>query len=161
MCKTYLSELVEHLEVFMEYFNEKFAPIEQKLARLRDFDQMEFDYLIYYYEPGQKLVTFDANGRPEAFVLTSRKIQTSVISDSPYTGNSFVHRQWGAREISLIGYAYWYNGDEYLKKTITAGTNEYKGTRPSSGLPAVLLTDEMEATLKGKTHLKDHMLHGV
>lgn len=76
MCKTYLIELLEHLEVFMDFFEQKFEPVEQKLNRLREFDQMEFDHLIYYYEPGQKLVHFDSNGRPEALILTSRKVQT-------------------------------------------------------------------------------------
>lgn len=77
MCKTYLTDLIEHLEPFMAYMNEQFEPIEKKLARMREYGQMEFELLLYHFEPGQKLVYFDCpSGRPDAFVLTDRHIET-------------------------------------------------------------------------------------
>jgi hypothetical protein len=76
MCKTYLTELLEHLTPFMEYMNEQFAPVEEKLARLKEFGQMEFDLLPYHFEPGHKLVVFDCpHGRPSAFKLSTRAIE--------------------------------------------------------------------------------------
>jgi hypothetical protein len=76
MCKNYITGLLEHLDPFMDYMNEQFAPLEKKLARMREYGQMEFDLLLYHFEPEQKLVYYDNARRPQAFVVTSRSIET-------------------------------------------------------------------------------------
>jgi hypothetical protein len=64
----------------MDYMNQQFMPVEEKLALLKKYDQIEFDLLPYYFEPGDQLVEFDPSPcRPSAFVLTSRAVQQYVI----------------------------------------------------------------------------------
>jgi hypothetical protein len=77
MCKTYLTKLLEQLDPLMTYMNEQYAPLEAKLIRMQEYGQMDWDMLLYYFEPGQKLYEVDCStGRPDAFVLIDRSIQT-------------------------------------------------------------------------------------
>jgi hypothetical protein len=136
MCKAYLAELVEHLEPFMAYMNEQFAPIEAKLARMREYGQIEFDMLLYHFEPGMKLVGFDCPlGRPDAMVLQKREVDT----------------EWnGTRYLMLNGYARRFNGDEYGPRHIRKKIFEYKGTKRMDSLAVMELTPNIEEILKSK-----------
>jgi hypothetical protein len=134
MCKTYLTDLVEHLEPFMTYMNEQFAPTEAKLARMREYGQLEFDILLYHFEPGMKLVGSECGtGRPDAFVLQSRSI-----------GKTFS----GSQVLRLRGYAYRFNGDQYEQRFIRTDIEEYKGTQRVECLPVMELPAQLEEALK-------------
>jgi hypothetical protein len=136
-CQPLLAELVEHLEQFVAYMNEQFAPTEGKLARMREYGQIEFEMLLYYYEPGMKLVgTSSINGPLDAMTLKSRSIDTDCL------GNRF---------LLVEGYAYHFDGDDFtLREVETVKIYEYKGTRRIDGLPARELSSDIEAMLKGK-----------
>jgi hypothetical protein len=138
MCKAYLTELIDHLEPFVAYMNDQFAPLEAKLARLHDYGQLEFDVLLYHFEPGMKLVGFDcATGRPDAFVLSSRSMGQDMCG----------------RFLALVGYAYKFDGDQYAKRPIRTRINEFEGTRPVNSLDAMELSADLEEELKGEPFL--------
>lgn len=63
----------------MPYMDEHFKPTEERLARLREYGQMEFDLLEHHFEPGQEVVGIDHLGRPEAFVLSSCTLEKCVL----------------------------------------------------------------------------------
>jgi hypothetical protein len=76
ICEVYLTELVKHLGPFMSYMNHHFAPVERQLARMREYGQIDFALLPYYFEPGQKFMYYDDHsGRPDAFILESRYVE--------------------------------------------------------------------------------------
>jgi hypothetical protein len=134
MGKTYLAELLAHLEPFLAYMNEQFAPIEAKLARMREYGQIEFDMLLYHFEPGMKLVGFDCpSGRPDAMVLLSREIDTSRGDNGP---------------LVLNGYAYHFDGDEFKMRDVRRKIHRYTGTRRMDSLAAMELPAEVEQILK-------------
>jgi hypothetical protein len=134
MCKAYLAALVEHLEPFMTYMNEQFAPVETKLATLRECGQLEFDVLVYHFEPGMKLVRFScSDNHPDAFVLT----------------NCSLERAWfGDEVVRLSGYAYKFDGDEYERRSVRTDIEKFEGTKPMQSLSAIELTAQIEEALK-------------
>jgi hypothetical protein len=134
MCKTFLTDLLEHLEPFMTYMNEQFAPTEAKLARMREYGQFEFDILLYHFEPGMKLVRFDSAGRPDAFVLQSCSLGSS----------------WNGPVVNLHGYAYRFNGDYYERRSVGTEIDQFKGTQRAECLPVVILPSQLEESLKSK-----------
>jgi hypothetical protein len=135
MCKAYVTELVDHLEPFVKYMNEQFAPLEAKLARLHEYGQLEFDVLLYHFEPGMKLVVSDcATGGSDASVLLGRSIGRDIRG----------------RFVMLDGYAYRFNGDQYAKRSVQTRIYEFKGTRPVDSLAAMEMSVELEEKLKGE-----------
>jgi hypothetical protein len=119
----------------MAYMNEQFAPLETKLACLREYGQIEFDVLPYHFEPGMKLAKIDcATGRPDAFVLTSRSMGQDMQG----------------RFLALNGYAYRFDGDQYVQRPMRTKVRTFQGTRLTESLAAVELSAALEAELMGK-----------
>lgn len=137
----------------MEYMNEQFAPLEEKLARLKEFGQMEFDLLPYHFEPDHKLVVFDCpRGRPSAFKLTSRAIERYASSSLGRVVGYSLHRSdWRGRRMMLRGVAYKFDGDAFVQKGIETEINEFKGTMPAQELEAIHLTTVIEEGLTSRS----------
>jgi hypothetical protein len=101
---------------------------------LRECGQLEFDVLLYHFEPGMKLIRFPCGeSHPEAFVLTSRSLY------KPWFGDVVVR---------LSGYAYTFNGDEYERRSVRTDIEKFEGTIPIQCLPAMELPAQIEEALK-------------
>jgi hypothetical protein len=119
----------------MAYMNTQFAPLEAKLARLHEYGQIEFDVLLYHFEPGMKIVNVHgARGRPDAFVLSGKSLGQDMCG----------------RFLALQGHAYRFDGDQYTMRVVQAQIREFRGTRPIESLAAVELSPELEKELTGR-----------
>ncbi|KDQ49893.1 hypothetical protein JAAARDRAFT_42485 [Jaapia argillacea MUCL 33604] len=123
---TYLKDAITHLEVLLGYLDGQFQSIADRLKLLNSYGQIEYDQLIYYFQPQEKYSTFGCDG-PIAFVLDSREYDTC--------NNRFV----------IEGTTYVWDGDEYSKSSITRRINTFPGSLGLEYLSCKVLTPELEA----------------
>ncbi|KDQ49902.1 hypothetical protein JAAARDRAFT_42494 [Jaapia argillacea MUCL 33604] len=123
---TYLNNAITHLEVLLGYLDEQFQSIADRLKLLNSYGQIEYDQLIYYFQPQEKYSTSDCAG-PIAFILDSREYDTC--------DKCFV----------IEGTTYIWDGDEYTKSSITRRIDAFPGSLGLEYLSCKLLTPELEA----------------
>ncbi|KDQ49215.1 hypothetical protein JAAARDRAFT_43006 [Jaapia argillacea MUCL 33604] len=132
--EAYFKRAIEHFTVFLDYVDEQFKPTADRLALLTSYGQIEFDQLVYYFQPGDKYSTNDGDF---AFVLESRHYYQTM------TGRIF----------AMSGSGYEWNGQKYTKYSVDKEIFEFKGSREIRSLICKALTPELEATLKERGKL--------
>ncbi|EPQ54861.1 P-loop containing nucleoside triphosphate hydrolase protein [Gloeophyllum trabeum ATCC 11539] len=133
--KQYLADVVEQVGVLLTYLDEEFQPTADRLALLLSYGQIEWDLLIYYFQPKS---TYSAEQEDKiAFVLTNRYYEMS--SSNPY--------------FQLEGEGWMWDGSSYVQYSLSRTIYQYKGTKDLDALPCMSLTVELQDKLRERGRL--------
>ncbi|TFK48813.1 P-loop containing nucleoside triphosphate hydrolase protein [Heliocybe sulcata] len=131
----YLSDVVEHVRVLLEYVDEQFKPTADRIALQTSYGQIEWDLLIYYFERNVTCSTFDPEGQI-AFVVTSRAYHYSM---HPY--------------FQVEGRMYFWDGMAYATVGVSRTIEQYKGSKDLKSLSCRLLGDDVKEKLQARGRL--------
>ncbi|KDQ49892.1 hypothetical protein JAAARDRAFT_42481 [Jaapia argillacea MUCL 33604] len=131
---TYLKDAITHFEVLLGYLDEQFKSIADRLELLNSYGQIEYDQLIYYFQPQEKYSTSEVHGNI-AFVLNSRYYDD-------YN-----------KCFCLDGMAYVWDGCEYSVTSVSRIVRSFQGSVELGSLSCKVLTPELEAKLTERGRL--------
>ncbi|KZT22801.1 P-loop containing nucleoside triphosphate hydrolase protein [Neolentinus lepideus HHB14362 ss-1] len=138
----FLNTILRHGEILLRYLEEEFKPTAERMALSLSFGQIEWSYLIYYFQPGEEYSTYDQDdpSKQIAFKLTSRSYEEGMFGP-PY--------------LAISGIAYEWDGWRYTTYHVRRRIEEYKGTMDLSGLTCKALTSELKDSLaeRGKLYV--------
>ncbi|KDQ49905.1 hypothetical protein JAAARDRAFT_42499, partial [Jaapia argillacea MUCL 33604] len=130
----YLKDAITHFEVLLGYLDEQFKSIADRLELLNSYGQIEYDQLVYYFQPQEKYSTSEVHGKI-AFVLNSRYYDDY--------SNCFC----------LDGMAYAWNGSKYSTTSVSRTVRSFPGSVELESLSCKVLTPELEAKLTERGRL--------
>ncbi|KAJ7586778.1 P-loop containing nucleoside triphosphate hydrolase protein [Mycena floridula] len=124
-------EFSEHLAVLMQFIEEEFKPIGDKLALVTAYGHIEFELLMFLFQPGQHLVTLDDEGQPIAFRVKSRSIEIDILPVFIISGKA---KRW--------------NGSQYESYKVHRKVGRFEDTVAISSLPFQEIKPEIQEKLR-------------
>ncbi|KAH7931154.1 P-loop containing nucleoside triphosphate hydrolase protein [Leucogyrophana mollusca] len=175
--RQYLTDLVEHLSILMEFIEAEFKPIAERLRLQLSYGHVAFDLLIYYFERGVKYYTRQGlefvgfKLRSAAWgpvndwgandpVPNPNGSWGNVNNSWGNANNSWGNSGWGnvkydppTSSVIVRGEILEWNGYSYVTREQSYTITPYRGTQELSELPCIRMTPDAEAELIARGEL--------